>query len=160
MTKSNNLIGFEITVELTEAEASKYGVNLETLSDLASWAIKSKVPSVKIKQTGLLNTAKPKQVAVWNSKNKTLLVNEREVYLTKMEEVILHRLAKTPNDYVSYPELVSILETEVREITAPNHLRVVMHRLRNKLGFDRNIIRTDRQAGYSLRTNDERLAII
>ena len=155
----NKLIGFEITVEVSELEALKHGINLQALSQLASEAIRIKVPTAKIKQIGLVDKPAPSNAWVWDNARKSLICNGREIHLTKMEEVIFDLLASRPNAYVSYAEMLAIVETEVRGMGAPSHMRVVMHRLRNKLGFDRNLIRTDRQSGYSLRTSDNRLTI-
>lgn len=155
----NKLIGFEITVEVSELEALKYGINLQALSQLASEAIRIKVPTAKIKQIGLTDKPAQKNAWVWDNTRKSLICNGREIHLTKMEEVIFDLLASRHNAYVSYAEMLAIVETEVRGMGAPSHMRVVMHRLRNKLGFDRNLIRTDRQSGYSLRTSDNRLVI-
>jgi DNA-binding response OmpR family regulator len=157
--EANRFIGFEITVEVSELEALKHGINLQGLSQLASEAIRIKVPTAKIQQVGLTEKPKQNNSWIWDTTKKTLICNGREIHLTKMEEVIFDLLAKRHNDYVSYAEMLAIVETEVRGMGAPSHMRVVMHRLRNKLGFDRNLIRTDRQSGYSLRTSDNRLTI-
>jgi len=73
-----------------------------------------------------------------------------EVPLTEVERIILSRLANEADSFVSYNDISGLLLFKTGRSVTPANLRVIMHRLRKKLGSD--CIQTEREGGYSLRT--------
>lgn len=149
----NTLKGFEVRVEIPESEALAYGFTLAELAKIATSHIQAQVPTAKLYTTAMVNAPKVMPNIRWDKTKKALYLNTREVALTRTEEIIFARLAETPDIFVSYAEIVALIESNVKPITSPTHLRVTMHRLRAKLGLARTLIRTDRENGYTLRTS-------
>jgi DNA-binding response OmpR family regulator len=150
---------FKMMMQIPES----YRYDLDQVTKIAIRAMELALPQVNFDLMPLTKTQTSKSNeslnVVWHSKRSALVVNGIEQRLNRVEEVIMDRLTITPNEYVSYPELLAILQTEAREIRSANSLRVHLHRLRKKIG-DVAIIHTDKEFGYSLRTHDGRVRIV
>lgn len=95
---------------------------------------------------------------VWS--NGILATNKgSELVLTRLHRAIFAILAERPNEQLSYEEIVSKLEAKSFTIKNPSHFRVLLHRLRKRLGNNSYIIQTERDNGYSLRLDGDTLTI-
>jgi DNA-binding response OmpR family regulator len=152
--------GFVMNIKLPDAHKD----SMESLATIALNAVQSALPKAKIKFSPLAtpnpeeSVARRSQAVAWHHEKGILIVDGVEERLNRMEQVILTRLALTPNEYASYPELLALLQAQAKDVGTASNLRVLVHRLRKKVGD--GIIHTDKQYGYSLRTADGRLRIL
>ncbi len=131
--------------ELTISVSLPEDVSSEELSSNLKKVILGYSPQAKI-------TTNLSQRLKWS---QGFLRNEAgyEVPLTEMERVILSRLANEANRFVSYNDISGHLLFKTGKSVTPANLRVIMHRLRKKLGSD--CIQTERDGGYSVRTGQK-----
>jgi DNA-binding response OmpR family regulator len=91
------------------------------------------------------------QKLIWQ--NEILATDKgNEIILTTPERTIFTTLASRPNEQISYEKLIKALSKAGYEINNPTHFRVILHRLRKKLGANSSLIQTERENGYSLRS--------
>lgn len=84
-----------------------------------------------------------------------ILTNQsgREVVLSTPEVILFTYLAKHPNQTLSFESIMSELARN-GIVSNQTNFRVMLHRLRKKLGGNQGIIQTERDYGYSLRTGN------
>jgi len=150
-----NKQGFKLNIEILNGQ----GKDLRTIATIAQNAIRSVLPNTQVELLPLYDLAsnQPKS-AIWDTQSQSLMINYVEVRLNRMEQVIMTALANKANDFVTYPELLSALQSEAKDVGSASNLRVLVHRLRKKIGIE-SVIQTDKQYGYSLRTNDKQITI-
>jgi len=108
--------------------------------------------------TAIIEEAIPERL-IWQD-GKLFKENGREIHLTHIEREIIEVLADKPNELITYDELELIITArQIAEISSQAHFRVILHRLRKKLGLNQHIIQTERDNGYSLRVSDDTLII-
>lgn len=154
MTNKNKQ-GFKITVEIPNMQ----GKDMRAIVGVAQNALKSVLPYSLMEFSPLaeLGSNQPRSV-IWDTKTQALMINSVEIRLNRMEQVIMTVLSERPNEFVSYPELLAVIQTNAKDINSASNLRVLIHRLRRKIGVESGI-QTDKQFGYSLRTNDRQIQI-
>jgi DNA-binding response OmpR family regulator len=77
----------------------------------------------------------------------------KELILSTPESILFTYLAKHPNQTLSFDSIVNELARKGIPTNQTN-FRVMLHRLRKKLGSNQGIIQTERDYGYSLRTGN------
>ena len=87
------------------------------------------------------------------------MISGKEIVMTRLHRAIFAILADCPNEQLSYEEIVSRLEAQGFTINSPSHFRVLLHRLRKRIGGNSHIIQTERDNGYSLRLDGDTLTI-
>jgi DNA-binding response OmpR family regulator len=95
---------------------------------------------------------------VW-SNGMLLAESGNEILLTGTERTIFATLAGKPNELISQTELIEALVNRGYTIGTHTYFRVILHRLRKKLGANDSLIQTERDNGYSLRVYDDSLII-